>query len=245
MPSRPKKQTSAHAKQLKRVRQFISRAEKRGYRFTDAFKDSLKEASTRKLKSYKPEKLYSLATALSETGEIISGTEARKLERSISAKKSAETRRKRKEKIDRKPTSDLQEDYYPDGGDIIYGNILEEFIERLQEPVPEYSTSKSGREFKKPEQLIQESNRQKTFLLNLTFRTAQEIGTSALGWRLQEQADTVNSLTNYVLYGSTQAVIQSAATELAQIIKGSALTLSERIDLSEQEEYNESFEEPD
>lgn len=236
MPSKPKKQTSAHAKQLKRVRQFISRAEKRGYRFTDAFKDSLKEASTQKLKYYKPEKLYSLATALSETGEIISGTEARKIERSISAKKSADTRRRKRE--------EKEQEYYPDGGDIIYGNILEEFIERLQEPVPEYSTSKSGREFKKPEQLIQESNRQKTFLLNLTFRTAQEIGTSALGWRLQEQADTVNSLTNYVLYGSTQAVIQSAATELAQIIKGSALTLSERIDLSEQEEYNESFEEP-
>ena len=236
MPSKPKKQTPAHAKQLKRVRQFIRRAEKRGYEFTDALKDSLKEASTQKLKSYTPEKLYSLATS-KKYGATKSGTETRKIERSISAKKSADTRRRKRE--------EKEQEYYPDGGDIIYGNILEEFIERLQEPVPEYSTSKSGREFKKPDFLIQESNRQKTFLLNLTFRTAQEIGTSALGWRLQEQADTVNSLTNYVLYGSTQAVIQSAATELAQIIKGSALTLSERIDLSEQEEYNESFEEPD
>lgn len=243
--AKAKKQTTAHAKELKRVRQFINRAEKRGFRFSDDLKKSIKDFTTRKLKSLKPEKLYSMSTALSETGEIVSGSDIIKQERSASAKKSAETRRKIKEKIERKPTPDLQEDYYPDGGDIIYGNVVEEFIERLQEPTPEYSTAKSGREFKKPEHLIQESNRQKTFLLNLTFRTAQEIGTSALGWRLQEQADTVNSLTNYVLYGSTQAVIQSAATELAQIIKGSALTLSERIDLSEQEEYNESFEEPD
>lgn len=240
-----KKQTKAHAKELKRVRQFINRAEKRGFRFSDELKQSIKDFTTRKLKSLKPDKLYSMSTALSETGDIVSGSELVKQQRSASAKKSAETRRKIKDKIERKPTPDIEENYFPDGGEIIYGNVVEEFIERLQEPTPEFSTSKSGREFKKPEQLIQEANRQKTFLLNLTFRTAQEIGTSALGWRLQEQADTVNSLTNYVLYGSTQAVIQSAATELAQIIKGSALTLSERIDLSEQEEYNESFEEPD
>ena len=237
MPYKPKKQTPAHKKQLERVRQFIRRAEKRGFRFTDDFKSSLKELKTVQLKALKPEKLYSLSTALSETGDIVSGTERRREERSLSAKKSAQTRKKKKQK--------QNQEYYPDGGDIIYGNIVEEFIERLQTPTPEYATATSGRNYKRSSDVINESERQKAFLLNLTFQVAREIGTSALGWRLQERATDVSSLTDYILYGSTSAKIQSASTELASIIKGSQLTLKERIDLAEQEEFNEDWELPE
>ena len=81
--------------------------------------------------------------------------------------------------------------------------------------------------------------------MELTFQVAREIGTSELGWRLQERAYDVSYLTDYVLYGSTSEVIQSAATELATIIKGSQLTLKERIDLAEQEEFNEDWELPE
>ena len=236
------KQTIKHAKELKRVKQFITRAEKRGYRFTDTFKQSLKELSTQKLKALKPEKLYKLSTALSEAGEIITGTEYRKLERIKSALKGAETRRIKKQKI---RIQEHKEPYYPDGGEIIYGNILEDFIERLQEPTPVYSVSSRGREFKKPDLLIQESNRQKNYLLNLTFNVAREIGQSELGWRLEAKADTVQSLTNYVLYGSNASKIQSAATELASIINNGALTLQQLKDIGEQEEYNEDWSEPE
>ena len=120
MPYKPKKQTPAHKKQLERVRQFIRRAEKRGFRFTDDFKSSLKDLKTVQLKALKPEKLYSLSTALSEYGDIVTGTERRKEERSLSAKKSAQTRKKKKQQ--------KEQQYYPDGGEIIYGNIVEEYI---------------------------------------------------------------------------------------------------------------------
>ena len=236
MAYKGKKQTTAHAKQLKRVRQFISRAEKRGYRFSDELKNSLKEASTQKLKSYTPKKLYTLATALSETGEVIIGTEARKQERSASAKKSAETRRKRKQQE--------KDRYYPNGGEIIYVNIVEEFIERLQEPTPQYGVSRRGREFKLPDAYVQEKEQLKTTLLNLTMRVAQEIGFEELGWRLQKQADRVEKLTSIVLYGYG-GTIRSAVTELASIINNGALSMSQLQDLGEQEEFNENWESPE
>ena len=237
MPYKRKKQTPAHKKQLERVRQIIRRAEKRGFRFTDDFKSSLKDLKTVQLKALKPEKLYSLSTALSETGDIVSGTERRREERSLSAKKSAQTRRKKKQQ--------KEQEYYPDGGEIIYGNIVEEFIERLQTPTPEYATSTSGRSYRRSVAVVKESERQKAFLLSLTFQVAREIGISALGWRLQERATDVSLLTEYVLYGSNATKIQSAATELATIIKGSPLTLQERIDIAEQEEFNEDWDSPE
>lgn len=86
--------TEKRRKQLKRIRQFISRAEKRGYRFPTGFRESLSELSTQKLKSFTPEKLYSkFATAILEkTGEVVSGIQRRAEERSESAKKAARTR---------------------------------------------------------------------------------------------------------------------------------------------------------
>ena len=49
--------TSKKRQQLKRIRQFISRAEKRGYRFDAEFKNQLTGLSTQKLKNLTPKKL--------------------------------------------------------------------------------------------------------------------------------------------------------------------------------------------
>ena len=92
--------TKLHKKQLKRVRQFIRRAEKRGYQFDTTLKQALKSdtLSTQKLKTLTPSRLYSQAKS-SLYGSEISGTQARAIERSLSAKKGAETRRRKAEEI--------------------------------------------------------------------------------------------------------------------------------------------------
>ena len=89
-----RKQSELRRKELKRIRSFISRAEKRGYRFPTGFAESLKTLSTQTLKSYTPEKLYTqFATAILErTGEVVSGIERRAEERSEAALKAASTR---------------------------------------------------------------------------------------------------------------------------------------------------------
>ena len=99
-----RKQTSAerdYYKQVKRIKQFISRAEKRGYQFSeDVLQQKPKrvtQASVRKLAKLTPEKLYQKAVygGLATNGEIVPATEGVKLERSFRAKKAAETRKRR------------------------------------------------------------------------------------------------------------------------------------------------------
>lgn len=98
------KQTPAerdYSKQVKRIKQFIRRAEKRGYRFSeDVLPQKPKrvtQASVRKLAKLTPEKLYQKAVygGLASEGEIVPATEGVKLERSLRAKKASETRKYR------------------------------------------------------------------------------------------------------------------------------------------------------
>lgn len=90
-----------YIKQVKRIKQFIRRAEKRGYKFSEnALPQRPKRvtrASVRKLAKLTPDKLYKKAVyyGLASGGEIVSALEGRKLERSLRAKKSAETRKYR------------------------------------------------------------------------------------------------------------------------------------------------------
>lgn len=91
----------AYSKQVKRIKQFIRRVEKRGYQFSEDVLPQrpkrVTQASVRKLAKLTPEKLYQKAVygGLATDGEIVPGTEGVKSERSLRAKKAAETRKYR------------------------------------------------------------------------------------------------------------------------------------------------------
>lgn len=102
MAKRKSKQTPnqrAYAKQVKRIKQFIRRAEKRGYQFSENVLPQqpkrVTQASIRKLAQLTPEKLYQKAVYGGEAsgGEIVKGTEGIKLERKVRAQKAAQTRK--------------------------------------------------------------------------------------------------------------------------------------------------------
>lgn len=130
----------------------------------------------------------------------------------------------------------------PKGSDIIFSNI-EEFLDAIEEPTEEYIIRSTGKKYYLPEQYIEGINRAKTTITNLVFKTVDEEGLENLSWRLQKSAKRVAELTEIVLHGYGDA-LNTAVTELGEIIKGSPLTLSEKIDLAEQEEYNQGYEEP-
>lgn len=109
-----KKQTSAeraYSKQVKRIKQFINRAEKRGYQFSkDVLPQKPKrvtQASVRKLAKLTPEKLYKKAVycGLASGNEIVPASEGVKLERSLRSKKAAETRKYRLAHPKQEPTN--------------------------------------------------------------------------------------------------------------------------------------------
>lgn len=241
MAKRKSKKTTAnqreYAKQVKRIKSFISRAEKRGYRFESNILPETPQRITKKtiqrLQDLTPNKLYEKATTIDyETGEIIGGLEGRKLERKERARKSAETRKRKKQK---------KQEYYPNGGDIIMHNVLDEFITRLSEPVAEFGVTPKGRKYRRRADIVEASARARHTLLNITYNRINEIGRDALGWVLEESANEVSTLTDYIIYGSDATTIASACSELATIINGGALTLEQMSDLAEQEEYNESW----
>lgn len=101
----------AYSKQVKRIKQFIRRAEKRGYHFADDVLPQqpkrITQASIRKLQNLTPEKLYQKAVYGGEStgGEIVKGTEGVKLERSLRAQKAAQTRKYRLKEPTQEPTN--------------------------------------------------------------------------------------------------------------------------------------------
>lgn len=101
----------AYSKQVKRIKQFISRAEKRGYQFSEDVLPQrpkrVTQASVRKLAKLTPDKLYQKALygGLASGGEIVPATEGVKLERSLRAKKASETRKYRLAEPVQEPTN--------------------------------------------------------------------------------------------------------------------------------------------
>lgn len=229
-----------YAKQVKRIKQFISRAEKRGYRFeADILPPTPKRVTkqaVQRLKQITPNVLYEKSTTIDyETGEIISGTLGRKLEKQESARKSAETRKRNKKK---------EQQYYPNGGDIIAYNVVDDFIARLQEPDPTVFPYKKSLA-SKIEDLIRSRREAKTTLLSLTNSVINEIGKQGLAWRLEKSVSDVNDALDAMLYrASSSDEVRSACMHLATVIKGSPLTFTEAMDIAEQDEYYESYEYP-
>ena len=89
----------AYSKQVRRIKQFISRAEKRGFHFNENVlpkrPNRITQASVRKLAKLTPDKLYEKAeyAGTLSYGEIVSSIEGLKLERSARANKGAETKK--------------------------------------------------------------------------------------------------------------------------------------------------------
>lgn len=89
----------AYSKQVRRIKQFISRAEKRGFHFNENVlpkrPNRITQASVRKLAKLTPDKLYEKAeyAGTLSYGEIVPSIEGLKLERSARTNKGAETKK--------------------------------------------------------------------------------------------------------------------------------------------------------
>lgn len=125
-----------YKKQVKRLKQAISRSEKRGYIVPENILPKQPKRVTTKsverLNKITTKEIYAKSEKLDfETGELIPGEVARKQEKSESAKKAAKTRKAKKEKrynADRGESEDYEYNYndFPDMADIIISNFRAE-----------------------------------------------------------------------------------------------------------------------
>lgn len=91
----------AFQKEINRIKSFIRKAEERGYEFNNITLPTKPDRITKPYlkairEEYTPDRLYEKARYIdTDTGEILTGTEARKLERSLASKKGHETRKQK------------------------------------------------------------------------------------------------------------------------------------------------------
>lgn len=247
--AKKRKQTEAeklYSKQLKRIKQFIRRAEKRGFVFEEDIipqkPKKVTKASVRKLEKLTPEKLYKKSLYLEEsTGEIEEAQKRRKEERKQSARKAVKTRKQRQK--DRrnwtKEDAEKNRGQLPVEGNESLRNTIDDFVSRLQ-----IDTSWVGRKRRRPVAL-QETIRSQSVLLTLINQQIALFGEEEIGNRLQANADKLSELLTIVLWDSKAEAIQSATRLFMETLTGTSLTPSQLQDLDLESEYNEDFEQPE
>lgn len=206
---------------VKRIKQFIRRAEKRGYKFPE-----IKLPKGGKIRELTPEKLYKKAVYGGELtfGEVVSGEKGRKLERSSSAKKGAQTRKEKKEAERRffsgEETTKTTAEYLPIKENIIISNFIDSLIEKLQEPSEEYYyfSTRKGKQVKYKDMLAGVRNDRKKYLLGLLYREINSIGKEGVANRLENKQDEISDLINVVNADSDSNAIYQASTRVASFI---------------------------
>lgn len=198
---------------VKRIKQFIRKAEKRGYKFPE-----IKLPKGGKIRELTPEKLYKKAVyGGAETfGEIVPAEQGRKLERSARAKKAAQTRKENKEA----EKTFFGGDYLPIKEDIIISNFIDTLIEKLQEPSEEYYyySTRKGKQVKHKDRLEGIRNDRKKYLLSLLYSEMNSIGKEGLANRLENRQDEISDLINVINADSDSNAIYQASTRVASFI---------------------------
>lgn len=194
MAKKTKRQTAkqqaineAYAKERNRVKSFVRRTEKRGYRFPESMIPSIPkrktEASIRKLKKLTKEVLYSKATYGGEAtfGEIVSGKEGLKLERQLRAKRASETRKEKKEAEQRFWTStDGTKTPVTDEPALAYAEAFNDLVDKLKEMISTmdvyYYTSVTGKRVRRSPNVAETANRALNEILAALDEVVADIG---------------------------------------------------------------------
>lgn len=216
-----------YKKEIKRIKRFIRRAEKRGYSFS--FKEPqlpkrIRKESVEKLKKITPEKLYASATyrGLYSDFRELGGLEARKRERSASAKKAAETRKKKQKKREQEKTPIF--------------DFINEIISMINElPNGRYISY----------QVFLDFTPHKIFLISLINDRA-DIASQYNTFEkysnyLNDNKDRIRVLLDKIMHDSNESEIIASFNEIAEILKGSALSFEEAEMIEELNQYYESF----
>ena len=193
----------AYAKERKRVKSFVTRAEKRGYSFPESIVPSIPkrktEASIRKLKKLTKDVLYSKAIYCSEStfGEIVSGKEGLKLERQLRAKKASETRKANKEAEQRFWTStDGTKTPVTDVPALAYAQAVNDLVDKLIEIISTmdvyYYTTSTGKRARRNPDVAETANAALNEILATLDDVLEEVGNAIMKTLPKEQQKDFN-----------------------------------------------------
>lgn len=237
-------------KNLRRIKRFIKSAEKRGYTFSESAIPSLPKKITEKtlqrFEAIRPQQLYKKSVYVSPTGTKVKGTKRRTEERSISAKKAAETRKRfyeeRKYKYDTTPDEsfyiDSSGEYFIDYAPDVTTLVLDTVKSMIDNWTPDSRWSKELAKLKEHDVNI---------LRNILNSAIAELGERQVALNCENHAEEIITIANQVLYESGNSFKQTGRDGMqvqiqrfAAIIRGKPLTVSESIELTSlAEEYQD------
>ena len=211
-------------KELRRITRFIKSATKRGFIFPDINIQQPKKitkASVNKLKKITPKSLYKKANYITQdTGEIISGTAGRTLERKRAAAKGIQTKKSQYGSRGKKGQSSATS--APHDYDIIISN-LHDFVDSL-EPEPRGNSP-----------LIKAwMEGHKRVIHDLLYEQEEIEGTANFGYKLEKMANQGQNIQDAiynVIFSSTQEQYTINLAEFIHILRGHALSAEELKDI--------------
>ena len=207
-------------KQVKRIRRFIRAAEKRGFVFPDftipAPKKRIYKSDIEKLKKLNPKTLYEQAIytkyADPKTGEALTGSQGRSIERSLAAKKAAQTRKRSA------PVSPEEyQPYMPKESSIVL-NRFESILDKYKGDKPYYYNT----------------------IYNLYLTKLDALGQDAMAKFLEQHPEIIEALET-ALYYRAKDVAKTAFNSVIEILQGSALSLADAIKYGEESEIQEDW----
>lgn len=223
---------AAFAKQQKRIRRFIKSAEKRGYSFPANVVPERPARVTKRdiarITAIKPKTLYEQATFIYE-GSTFTGTEGRKIERSLAAQKGALHRREKDPRYHTQPGM-------PPAEATDVADRLKETLDRFNQGKSEYEKTMEEVDNWTPDgpwnAWFAEKRRQQVDQMKRMISAAiQNFGFSEAMRAIGRDATAFHNATQTIMFDSKQEAIQNAFNALAEILKGSALSAEESADL--------------
>lgn len=216
----------AWQKELNRLKRFMRNAEKRGFSFDKVEIPSTPKRITKKrlqqLRDLKPKQLYEEATYHDPlSGQITTGNEGRRIERSRAARKGYE----RRQSITQQPQQQIN---YPSFTDTVLANV-EEMIAQWE---PSYNWSNYW---------INKKSEDRSRLMQILNDEINAVGREEVAKRLQSSAADIERIINSVMYGSQEEQTNFALVEFATIIRGRNLSFDESAELTLISEAQEDY----
>lgn len=238
----------AYKKELKRIKQFMRRAEKRGYRWyyyeLPKKPKKITEKSVSRLKKITPDLLYKKGEYIDqETGEILEGVKGRTKERKTAAQKAVVTLKQKKNRLKKekqkqeqpkapKPeTTDYGEvdEYLPDYSEMVINNVYE-LIDNFD----------TGNFYSKRGASQAMHNRDK--LRTILDSAIAKLGADAVAERLNENAGEIAEIVDKAMYNYEEAEIH--ISRFASILNDGPLSASQAAEFAEMSEQMENWEFP-
>lgn len=126
----------------------------------------------------------------------------------------------------------------PDGGEVIYNNVVNGFLARLDDACAPQNNGNS-----RQRQLNDSRESAKSVITTALEEAVAKHGKSGVGWLLQDNSDELGQYIEIIAYASTQGQIEAAAYRIVSVLKKD-LNLQERTELEEKSAEFEDWEEP-